>query len=261
MSRAFRSGATRLTPSLVTALLLAAGSSAMAQDANAVAPEPDLPRQGQVLDPYAASPTGNPAPGTRRADGTTVGAERAPASTMGAGQARTGDWWMPGGGRTAIGLNLGRSNFHAPCEPGFSCDRRDNYVALSARNMVNDTFGGEVGLIYLGRMTRGGDHTEASGLNLSLVAKTPTFQGPAAGLGAFAKLGTIWSHSRTRAASGSTLATGTENGFGLSTGAGLSWDFNPRMSAVLEWDRYWVHFAGSGRDPINATSVGLQWKY
>ncbi len=247
MSRAFRSGAARLTPALVATLLLAAGS-AMAQSSDAGRASD---RSSQGLDPYAASPSGDPVAGTPRSVDT----------TMGAGQARSGDWWMPGSGRTSIGLNLGRSNAHPPCDPAFGCDRRDNYAALTARNMANDTFGGEVGLIYLGRMTRGGDHTEASGLNLSLVAKTPTLQGPAAGLGAFAKLGTIWSHTRTHAAAGSTLATGTENGFGLSTGAGLSWDFNPRMSAVLEWDRYWVHFAGSGRDPINATSLGLQWKY
>ncbi len=249
MSRAFRSGAARLTPALVATLLLAAGS-VIAQTAEPVSPEPDLPRQG--LDPYSASPSGNPVPGSTRSD-----------ATMGAGRstATPANWWMPGSGRTAIGLNLGRSNFHPPCEPGFACDRRDNYVALTARNMASETFGGELGLIYLGRMSRSGDDTEASGINLSLVAKTPTLQGPAARLGAFAKLGTIWSHTRTQTAAGSTLAGGTENGFGLSAGAGLSWDFSPRMSAVLEWDRYWVHFAGTGRDPVNATSVGLQWKY
>lgn len=249
MSRASRSGAARFTPALVAALLLAAGS-AIAQSTDAVEPASD--RSSQGLDPYAASPSGDPAPGTPRSEAT-LGAGPSPSTSA--------SWWKPGASRMLIGLNLGLSDFHPPCDPGFSCDRRDNYAALTARRMPHDIFGGEIGLIYLGRMTRGGSHTEASGINLSLVAKTPTSQGSASGLGAFAKLGTIWSYTRTRAAAGSTLATGTENGFGLSAGAGLSWDFNPRMSAVLEWDRYWVNFAGTGRDPVNAASLGLQWRY
>ena len=48
---------------------------------------------------------------------------------------------------------------------------------------------------------------------------------------------------------------------GLSLGAGLTWDFTPNLSAVLEWDRYDFRFAGTGRDAVHATSVGLQYRY
>jgi hypothetical protein len=160
-----------------------------------------------------------------------------------------------------MGLNLGRSRFAVPCESGFACDDKDTYVALTARNMSTEHFGGEVGLVHMGKMTRGGGRTYATGLNLSLVGTTPTLAGSAGGLGAFGKIGGIWGRTHTNVGSGSTLAGGTKNDLGLSLGAGLSWDFSPRTSAVLEVDRYWFRFPGSGRDPVNTASIGLQWHY
>ncbi len=242
MTFAHASKARHLRPALLTALLLAAGSG-FAQSTDSSSPD-----------------AGTAAPAGASLDAQAPGSAYSGGATMGA-QGRDPNWWVPGAGRTALGLHLGRTNYHQPCDTVFSCDRRDNYVALTARNMATDTFGTELGLIYLGRMSRGGGHTEGAGINLSLVGKTPTLQGPISGLGAFAKVGTIWGGTRTTVASGSPLASGTERGFGLSAGAGLSWDINPRMTAVLEWDRYWMHFAGTGRDPVNATSLGLQWKY
>ncbi len=218
-------------------------------------------RVSQALDPYAASPSGNPVPGTPGAPQADRPAEsQRKTSSAGAGTSNA-DWWVPAGGRTSIGLNLGRSKFDAPCDPGFACDDKDNYLALSARNMATEHVGGEIGLVHMGRMTRGGGHTYATGLNLSLVGKTASLTGSAGGLGAFGKIGGVWGRTRTNLAPGATLAGGTENGLGLSLGAGLSWDFSPRTSAVLAWDRYWFRFAGSGRDPVNTASIGLQWRY
>lgn len=234
---------------LATLTLLTA-APAMAQDAS-------RDRTEQVLDPYAASPTGNPVAGTLGTDVSKQGTREGTRATP----LRGGSGWGPGAGKTSIGLNLGRSKFDLACDPGFPCDDQDTYAALSARSMATDTFGGEIALVHMGRMERGGGHTRATGLNLSLVGKTPPLSGPAAGLGAFGKIGGLWGRTRTGLAPSSSLGGGTEHGFGLSLGAGLSWDFNPRMAAVLEWDRYWFRFAGSGRDPVNATSVGLQWRY
>lgn len=218
----------------------------------------------QGLDPYAASPNGNPAPGTPGAN-PAYGPYDSRSNTLGAGGTRrSGDWWMPGGGRTSIGLNLGRSKFDTGCDPGFPCDDKDTYAAISAQNMATEHIGGEIGLVHMGRMERGGGHTRATGLNLSLVGKTGSFTGGSGamgGLGAFGKIGGVWGRTRTTLAPGSTLAGGTENGFGLSLGAGLSWDFSPRTSAILEVDRYWFRFPGSGRDPVNTASIGLQWRY
>jgi len=44
-------------------------------------------------------------------------------------------------------------------------------------------------------------------------------------------------------------------------GAGVSYDFNPRISATLQWDSNDFRFAGTGRDPVRSTSLGLQIRY
>jgi hypothetical protein len=54
-----------------------------------------------------------------------------------------------------------------------------------------------------------------------------------------------------------TAALGTDSGFGLSYGAGLSWDFSPRASATLGWDSYDLRPGGA----VRSTSLGLQLRY
>ena len=157
-------------------------------------------------------------------------------ATSGSGGSMSSDasWWRPGSGHTAIGLNVGRSTFKAPCGSVFACDDTDRYWTLYGRNMVNEHWGGELGFVDMGRMDRGGGTTRARGLNVSLVGKVPFAQG----FGAFGKVGAMYGRTRTSTAAGADIAGGNDNGFGLSVGAGLSWDFTPQVSAVLEWDRY-----------------------
>ena len=170
----------------------------------------------------------------------------------------SGSWWQPGAGRTSIGLNIGRSTFQNDCVAGFACDDRDRYFSVYGRNMVNDMWGSQLGLVHLGTMDRGGGDTRAWGVDLSLVGRTPL---GSQGFGVFGKVGAVLGHTRVTASPASGLATGNRNGVGLSIGAGLSWDFSPNMSAVLEWDRYDFRFQGTGRDAVHATSIGLQYRY
>lgn len=164
--------------------------------------------------------------------------------------------WTAGGGRMAIGLNLGRSNFNVPCGSVFACDDTDHYWSVYGRTMTNESWGAEIGFVDMGDMARAGGTTRARGLNVSLVGKVPIAQT----FGVFGKVGGIYGRTRTSVGPGADIASGNENGFGLSVGAGLNWDFSPRLSAVLQWDRYHFRFR-SGRDPVNATSVGLQYRY
>ena len=48
---------------------------------------------------------------------------------------------------------------------------------------------------------------------------------------------------------------------GLSYGFGLSWDLSPTTSATVGFDSYDYRFVGGERDPVRATSLGLQWRY
>ncbi len=180
--------------------------------------------------------------------------------TSGAGpdatQSGSSSWWMPASGRTALGLNVGRSDFQVPCGTVFSCDDTDRYWSLYGRSMAGDYWGSELAFIDTGRMERAGGTTRARGLNVSLVGRVPIAQT----FSAFGKVGALYGRTRTSTAAGADIAGGNENGFGLSVGAGLSWDFSPKVSAVLEWDRYNFKFR-SGRDPVNTASLGLQYRY
>lgn len=166
--------------------------------------------------------------------------------------------FLPAKGRGYVGLSLGRSRYSAPCgATSFNCDSTDNSVQISAGSMLGNFWGVELGYIDMGRISRGGGTTRAQGLNLSLVGKAPVWQS----VGVFGKLGATYGRTETTALLGSGVSNGADRGFGLSYGAGVSYDFTPRLSATLAWDSHDFHFARSGRDPVRSTSLGLQYKY
>jgi OOP family OmpA-OmpF porin len=166
--------------------------------------------------------------------------------------------FLPGKGRASVGLSLGRSRYSAPCgATSFSCDSTDNSVQLYTGTMPSNFWGVELGYIDMGRISRGGGTTTAQGLNMSLVGKAPVWQS----LGVFGKVGTTYSRTDSIAQLGGGANNGMERGFGLSYGAGVSYEFTPRLSATLGWDSHDFIFAGGGRDPVRSTSLGLQFKY
>jgi OmpA-OmpF porin, OOP family len=137
------------------------------------------------------------------------------------------------------------------------CDDKDRSAQLYAVTMIGNLCGVELGYLNMGRIARAGGETRAQGLNLSLVGKTQV----APSLRVFGKVGTTYGRSETSALAASSIATGSEHGFGLSYGAGMSFDFTPRLSATLEWDSNDFRFSGGGRDPVRSTSLGLQFRY
>ena len=166
--------------------------------------------------------------------------------------------FLPGKGRASVGLSLGRSRYAAPCgATSFSCDSTDNSVQLYTGTMPSNFWGVELGYIDMGRISRGGGTTTAQGVNMSLVGKAPVWQS----LGVFGKVGTTYGRTDSSAQLGGGTSNGLERGFGLSYGAGVSYEFTPRLSATLGWDSHDFVFAGSGRDPVRSTSLGLQYKY
>jgi OOP family OmpA-OmpF porin len=165
--------------------------------------------------------------------------------------------WLPGG-RSYLGLNLGRSRYSLSCgTTDLLCDDSGRSAQLYAGTMIGNFWGVELGYLNMGRIARAGGETRAQGLNLSLVGKTQL----APSVNVFGKIGTTYGRSETSALAASSIATGSEQGFGLSYGAGVSFDFTPRLSATLEWDRSDFRFAGGGRDPVRSTSLGLKYRY
>ncbi|MBA3771069.1 MAG: hypothetical protein H0X13_00905 [Ramlibacter sp.] len=165
--------------------------------------------------------------------------------------------WLPGG-KSYLGLNLGRSQYQLSCgTTSLLCDDTDRVAQLYAGTLVGNFWGVEMGYLNLGRMARAGGETRVQGLNFSLVGKAQLGQS----LGMFGKVGTTYGRTETAAPGAGSIGTGTGQGFGLSWGGGLSWDFTPRVSATLEWDSNDFRFAGGGRDTVRSTSLGLKFRY
>lgn len=187
-----------------------------------------------------------------------VAAQTQPGGATGPGPDSPRSSWLPSAARSYLGLNLGRSQYNLPCGSiAFHCDDTDRSVRLYAGTMVGNFWGVELGYLNMGRIARAGGETRAQGLNLSLVGKAPLGRS----FGVLGKVGTTYGRTETSALAGSGIIAGDERGFGLSYGAGVSFDFTPRLSATLEWESNDFRFAGSGRDPVRSTSLGLQYRY
>lgn len=180
------------------------------------------------------------------------------ASSIGTSTGQSGSSFLPGKGRGYVGLSLGRSRYTVPCgATSFSCDNSDNSTQVSAGSMLGNFWGVELAYLDMGRISRVGGSTRAQGLNLSMVGRAPVWHS----LGVFGKLGATYGRTETATTAGSSLVNGSDRGVGLSYGAGVSYDFTPQLSATLGWDSHDFRFAGSGRDAIRSTSLGLQYKY
>ncbi len=166
--------------------------------------------------------------------------------------------WRPEPGQRTVGLSLGQSSYRIGCGGGaFACDDSDRSVHAYLRSMHSERWGAELGLVDMGRMDRGGGSTRAQGINLSLVGNAPMGHG----FNLYGKLGTTYGRTRVSSDAASPVVGGRESGFGLAYGAGVSYDFTPRLSAVLAWDSHDFNFPGGEREPVRATSLGLQYRY
>ena len=156
-----------------------------------------------------------------------------------------------------MGLNVGQSKYDLNAgSGGFGFDDTGTAVKLYAGGYFNPNFGVEFGYLNFGNAARVGGKTKAQGLNLSLVGRAPLNEQ----FDVFGKVGTTYARTRTDGYPGLGVATGKDNGFGLSYGLGVRWAFNPQWAAVLEWERHRLHFA-DGKSNANMTTLGVQYRY
>ncbi len=152
--------------------------------------------------------------------------------------------WSPAVGQRYIGLNGGSTDLRL----GDNATTYDFY----AGGMWNKNFGLEVGASDFGNIRRPGNSVDAYGFSLKAVGVAPLTES----FSAFAKLGTMY--TRTKVTSGSSVSN--DNGWGMTYGVGVNYDFTRQFAAVLEWDQTNLNLAGSS-DHINTTSVGLKYRF
>ncbi len=163
-----------------------------------------------------------------------------------------------GPGAGYVGLNLGQSDYSLGNGIGpFSSDKHDTVYNIYAGSYFSPNFGLELGYTNFGKIDRAGGRTKAEGFNLSLIGRAPVSQS----FNLLGKLGTTYGRTDVSAFPGSGIASGKENSFGVSYGLGAEYVFNPKLSAVLQYDEHRLKFAGDGRDRVNATTVGLRYRF
>jgi len=251
----------RLSP-LLGALLLAAGSGALqAQtpsrntDPNAV-PSPSTaqgPGIGYGVAPPAPADTSlYPTTTAQASTGTTSGGTSSAASTSDSSYSL-----LPYTRRGYVGINLGRPSYSTDCGAGgLPCDDPNVAGRLSIGGLFNDHFGAELAYLHMGRADRAGGTTRAQGLNLSLLGRVPF-----GAFSAFAKGGITYGRTDVSVDPVSLLPTGGDSGWGRSYGVGLGWDVSRNSTVVLEWERHAFHFAGTGRQDVDATTLGYRFNF
>jgi hypothetical protein len=194
---------------------------------------------------------------------TALGAQ-AQSSSMGAGTGgpNTGRWSAipyTSDGYVAIGIGQGQfSNSSCGVLPGLSCDDNSDLSGrLAIGGLFNRVFGVELAAIHFGTTDRAGGQTKAYAANLSLVARLPL----ASSFSLFGKVGATYGRTVVTATPGSLVPTGRSFGWGPSFGAGLSYDFNPIQSVVLEWEHHDLRFPGTGRQGVKNTTVGYVHRF
>lgn len=161
-------------------------------------------------------------------------------------------------GASYVGVNVGASDYSLGNGIGpFASDNKDTVYNIYTGTFFTPNFGFELGYTNFGKIERAGGNTKAQGINLSLVGRAPITQS----FNIFGKLGTTYGRTEVSAFPGTGVASGKENGFGVSYGIGAEYSFNPQLSAVLQFDEHKLKFAGDGRDRVNATTVGLRYRF
>lgn len=161
-------------------------------------------------------------------------------------------------GSTYLGFNLGQSAFRLNNGVGgFSSENRKNSYNIYGGTYFSEYLGAQIGYTDFDRVNRAGGNTYANGLNLSLVARLPV----ATSFNLLGRLGTTYSRTNVSSNPLSGIAAGSESGWGASYGVGAEYLFSPNWSAVVQYDEYRVKFAGTGRERINVTGLGVRYGF
>ena len=161
-------------------------------------------------------------------------------------------------GSAYLGLNLGQSAFRLNSGTGgFSSQNRKNSYNIYGGAYFSENFGAQIGYTDFDRINRAGGSTYASGVTFSLVGRLPVAQS----FNLLGRVGTTYSRTDVSSSPASGITPGKENSWGPSYGLGAEYVFSPNWSGVLQYDEYRMKFAGTGRDKVNVSSLGVRYSF
>ena len=170
--------------------------------------------------------------------------------------AQTAEPWslVPTTARQSVGFNVQKAAVALGCGSSIlPC--ADERAALAAREPSSFRWALELGPMSPAASNRLALSNARQGLNLSLVGRKPLFGS------SFSVYGKLGAGVATPDASTALAATPGTEGYGLSFGGGVSWDFSPKLSATFGWESQELRFGAGTRDAVRSTTMGLQYRY
>lgn len=165
--------------------------------------------------------------------------------------------WIPYTSNGYVSIAYGGAEFDLRCVAGQQCDNPDWAAKIATGGMLNEWLGIELGYLHTGEADHNGGTARARGVSLSLTGFLPLNYG----FSLMAKVGGTYGMTKI---SGNTVAgapRGSEEGFGVNYGAGVSFDFNRNWSLTLEWERHRMKFAGDDDRDVDLATVGVRYRF
>ena len=155
-------------------------------------------------------------------------------------------------------MSAGRTNYSLNGGTGFfSNNNTSTAYSLTGGSYFTNNFGVELGYTDFGSINRAGGTSSAQGLSMRLVGKVPL----GTSFNLLGKIGTTYARTNVNSVAGSSVAPGTDNGWGLSMGVSAEYMFTPNWSALLSYDAHNLHFAGSTTSRVSVTSLGARYAF
>jgi OOP family OmpA-OmpF porin len=165
-----------------------------------------------------------------------------------------GDFWG------YIGASAGESKFRSECNrtlTQFECDRKDTGWKVYSGGKFNEIVGIEIGYTDFGRIRAGAGEVEAWAVPLTITVGVPIGQR----FNVFGKAGGLYGRTDVRVnVADSITATGRQNGWGWTYGAGATFSITPTVQIRADWDRYKLDFV-NGREDVDLLTAGLQFRF
>lgn len=159
-------------------------------------------------------------------------------------------------GPNYVDVKVGQSQFSTTCGSIYRCDDEDTSYGVSFGQQITPNYAVELGYTHFGKAQRGGGDVKAQAANVSLVGRLPYDR-----FALFAKVGAAYGMTKSTAALISDTPSGKGYGWGATYGVGVSYDLNPDMTVLAQWDETNLKFAGEGQEHVSGASVGLRFKF
>jgi opacity protein-like surface antigen len=158
------------------------------------------------------------------------------------------------------GISAGQAKFRDQCSrtiTQFECDDQDTAWKAYFGGQFNRIVGMEFGYTDFGRINAGTGNVEAYAIPVTVTLGSPIGER----FRVFGKVGGLYSRTDVRVSIlDADDRSGSDNGFGWTYGAGLTFAVAPNIDLRADWDRHRMDFVRGERD-VDMLSAGVNFRF